>query len=108
MERKLFKAIIVFWLVIILPILGILPLLMLTETIEDSGGGSSGGWAVVILRSARGIIFSDPAPGSSHVHFNDLGPDSAWWLTVSIVFAISFALLFCLHRTTPRSNDQLR
>ena len=92
MKSRWLKASGVLWLVFVMPVLGLLPLLMLTEVISHYG--MAGRYAVTLLRGVRGTVLPDPSPGSSHVGFYDLAPASAWAVVVSVVLSVSALSLY--------------
>lgn len=84
MKSTLLKAVTIFWLLLVLPALGLLPLLLMFDVLDPSELG--GRLALAMLRDVRGIILSDPAPENSHLYFHDLAPQIAWVVLMIIVF----------------------
>lgn len=84
MKSTLLKAVTIFWLLLALPVLGLLPLLLMFDVLAPSEIG--GRLALALLRDVRGIILSDPAPDVSQLYFYDLAPQMAWVILMVIVF----------------------
>jgi hypothetical protein len=92
---KLFSA---FWLVFVLPVLGVFPLLLLTGATDPYA--PAGRQQVEVLRAIRGLVLPDPAPGFSPLELPDLAPAWLWVCMVVIVFAVSGLSLYQLWRVS--------
>ena len=86
---KLFS---VFWLALVLPVLGVFPLLLLTGVTDPYA--NAGRQQVEILRAARGLVIPDPAPGFSPLELTDLAPVWVWACLVVVVFGVSALSLY--------------
>ena len=84
MKGPLLKAVTIFWLLFVLPVLGLLPLLLMFDVLDPSE--FRGRFALAVLRDVRGIILPDPAPDVSHLYFYDLAPQMAWVVIMVIAF----------------------
>ena len=100
MKSICLKASTIAWLIFVMPVLGLLPLLLLTEIISPYG--DAGRYAVALLRDLRGLVLPDPAPEASHVKFFELAPESAWWVIVVAVFFVSALALYYWWRAHAR------
>src|SRR5215210_937837 len=84
MKSRLLKAFTIFWLLLVLPVLGLLLLLLMFDILDASE--NSGLLALALLRDVRRIILPDPAPGVSHLYFYELAPQMAWIVVMVIAF----------------------
>ena len=96
------KASSVLWLIFVLPVLGLLPLLLLTEVVSPYG--DAGRYAVALLRDVRKVVLPNPGPESSHVDFYDLASASVWVVVISAVFSISALSLYYWWRVYARRD----
>jgi hypothetical protein len=100
MKRRWLKASGILWLIFVTPVLGLLPLLLLTEIISPYG--DAGRYAVALLRDVNRVVLSDPAPESSHVGFYDLASASVWVVITSVVFIVAALSVYYLWRLYAR------
>ena len=101
MRSKLLKAFSLIWLIAILPLLGIIPLLLMTEALNP-GFDVSGNLALAVLRELRGLVLPDPAPQNSHVSFYELAPKAVWVMIMAVVFSGSGVILYYWCRVITR------
>jgi hypothetical protein len=101
MRSKLLKAFSLIWLIAILPSLGIIPLLLMTEVL-DPGFDVLGNLALAVLRELRGLVLPDPAPEFSHLSFYMLAPKAVWVMIMAVVFSVSGVFLYYWCRVITR------
>ena len=101
MRSKLLKAFSLLWLIAVMPLLGIIPLLLMTEVL-DPGFDVSGRLALAVLRDLRGLVLPDPAPQNSHVSFYVLAPKAVWVMIMAVVFSVSGVFLYYWCRVITR------
>ena len=86
MNRAWLKLFSIFWVTIVTPLFGVIPVIIL---LADPGSVTSR-YGVAILRDVRRLILPDPAPTVSHIALYDLAPKPGWWVMILAVFFVAF------------------
>ena len=86
MNRAWLKLFSIFWITIVTPLFGIIPMVIL---LADPSSDTSR-YGVAILRDLRRLMLPDPAPTVSHVALHDLAPKPVWWIMIPAVFFVAF------------------